>query len=131
MYGAYARDVQLPATDPIARVVWEWIMNGTHRVECLLAEREGSAVGFAIFRPFPRTLDGNEACYLDDLYVREEFRGTGVVRALLGKLVEITRARGWSHIRWVTTPDNLRARGLYDKVAKKMDLITYRIDVER
>ncbi len=130
MYRAYAEDVRLPVAEPVVRVVWRWIMQGTHRVECVLAERDGSALGFAIFRPFPRTLDGNEACYLDDLYVRDEFRGTGVVRALLGKIVEITRARGWSHVRWVTTADNLRARGLYEKIAQRTDLITYRIDVE-
>jgi ribosomal protein S18 acetylase RimI-like enzyme len=130
MYESYARDVDLPVTDSVTRTVWRWIMDGTHHVECLIAENEGGVTGFATFRPFPRTLDGNEACYLDDLYVRPEFRGTGVVRALLERLVALTRERGWSHVRWVTTPDNARARGLYDKVAELTDLITYRIDVQ-
>jgi len=110
--------------------VWAWILDPQHPVEAIVAERAGALVGFTIFRPFYRTLDANEACYLDDIYVAQAERGTGLARQLIERVVEVARERGWTHVRWVTTNGNRRARGLYEKVAKPRDLLTYRIDIE-
>ncbi len=48
--------------------------------EVLLAEHEGAPVGFALFFPNFSTFLGRPGLYLEDLYVREEFRGRGVGR---------------------------------------------------
>jgi len=130
LYEQYARDVQSPIDRDIARNVWRWILDRTHPVEAIVAERnDDQLVGFAHFRRFPRTLDANEACYLDDLFVHEGDRGTGTARALIDEIVRISGTRGWTHVRWVTGAGNHRAQRFYNKFAEKTDLITYRVDV--
>lgn len=129
LYEPYSHAVESPVTREIARSVWNWIQNRTHGIESIVALREGRVVGFVHYRPFPRTLDANEACFLDDLYVIESERGSGLAQLLIAQVVDAAKQRGWTHVRWVTTNGNQRARGLYEKVASLMDLLTYRIDI--
>ena len=51
--------------------------------EVVLAEHDGQAVGFALFFPNYSTFLGRPGLYLEDLFVRDEFRGRGVGRQLL------------------------------------------------
>ncbi len=127
-YGAYAIAVDSPVDDAIAARVWAWLTDPGHPLEGVAAHVGSQFAGFAHYRPFPRTLDGNEAGFLDDLWVAPAFRGTGVVHSLFAHLEAIARARGWTHVRWVTQTTNARARRLYDSIARPIDLVTYRLD---
>ena len=66
--------------------------------ECLLAERQGEAVGFALFFPTYSTFEGRPGLYLEDLFVSERARGLGVGRMLLARLAAITVRRGWRRL---------------------------------
>jgi GNAT superfamily N-acetyltransferase len=116
-----------PVDDAIATTVWAWLLARTHGVEGIVAAEGDALLGFAHFRPFPRTLDANEACYLDDLWVDESRRGTGLATALIERVGALARERGWTEVRWVTERDNLRGRRLYDRIASDWGLRTYRI----
>ncbi len=126
-YGRYAAALGEPVDDAVAATVWSWLLARTHGVEAVLAIEGDELAGFAHFRPFPRTLDGNEACFLDDLWVAESHRDTGLGRALIEHVCTIARERGWTEVRWVTTADNTRAQRLYDRIATNANLLTYRI----
>jgi len=110
-----------------ADVLWEWLMNGTHRVAAFFAFFGERLAGFTVYRPFPRTLNGNEACYLDDLFVARDFRGLGLAERLIDAVKAESARNGWTEVRWVTTTNNQRARKLYDRVAIESDLLTYRL----
>ena len=127
LYQPYALAVESPVTPSIAEVMWQWILRNEHRIEAIVAERDGELVGFAHFRPFPRTLDANEACFLDDLFVADGERGKGTAVALIERLKQISSARGWTHVRWVTGEENKRAQRFYNKFAEDMKLLTYRV----
>jgi GNAT superfamily N-acetyltransferase len=131
-YGRYADALGEPVDDAIATTVWSWLLARTHGVEGLVAvdEREQLA-GFAHFRPFPRTLNGNEACFLDDLWVDEPHRGSGLAAALIDAVGAVARERGWTEVRWVSDERNHRARRLYERVAVDGRLVTYRIRFAR
>jgi GNAT superfamily N-acetyltransferase len=107
--------------------VWSWLLARTHGVEGILAVAGDELTGFVHFRPFPRTLDGNEACFIDDVWVAEAHRGTGVAEGLIDRVRALARDRGWTHVRWVTDTENGRARALYDRIAEDANLVTYRI----
>jgi ribosomal protein S18 acetylase RimI-like enzyme len=126
-YKRYAASLGEPVDDAIATTVWSWLLARTHGVEGVLATDGEQLAGFAHFRPFPRTLDGNEACFLDDVWVAESHRDTGLGRALIDHVCTIARERGWTEVRWVTTRDNIRAQRLYDRMATNWGLLTYRI----
>jgi GNAT superfamily N-acetyltransferase len=127
-YLRYAAALGERAGDTVAATVWSWLLAGTHGVEGILAVGDdGELAGFAHFRPFPRTLDGDEACFLDDLWVAESHRGTGLAKALIDRVRARARERGWTHVRWVAEARNARARALYDRIAEDARLVTYRI----
>jgi GNAT superfamily N-acetyltransferase len=127
-YLCYAAALGEHADNAVAMRVWSWLLARTHGVEGILAiGADDELVGFAHFRPFPRTLDGNEACFLDDLWVAESHRGTGLAEALIDRVRTTARDRGWTHVRWVAEAKNARARALYDRIAEDANLVTYRI----
>jgi ribosomal protein S18 acetylase RimI-like enzyme len=127
-YLRYAAALGERADDAVADTVWSWLLARTHGVEGILAFGEdGELAGFVHFRPFPRTLDGNVACFLDDLWVTEAHRGTGLAEALVDRVRAIARERAWTHVRWVAEASNARARALYDRIAEDARLVTYRI----
>ena len=128
-YLRYAAALGEHADDAIAATVWSWLLARTHGVEGILAVAGDELAGFVHFRPFPRTLDGNEACFIDDIWVTEAHRGTGLAQALIDRVRTTARERGWTHVRWVTEANNARARALYDRVAEDANLVTYRIGV--
>ncbi|HYZ16239.1 MAG TPA: GNAT family N-acetyltransferase [Candidatus Acidoferrum sp.] len=129
-YQRYAAALAVPVDDAIATTVWSWLLAGTHGLEALLALDGERLAGFAHFRPFPRTLNGNEAGYLDDLWVAESHRGKGLGRALIEQVCAIGRERGWTEVRWVSERGN-EAHRLYERIATNWGLLTYRIPLSR
>lgn len=81
--------------------------------ECLIAERGGEAMGFALFFRNYSTWSGFPGLYLEDLFVLEQFRGQGVGTALLRRLAAITIERGWARMEWSVLEWNSRAQGFY------------------
>jgi ribosomal protein S18 acetylase RimI-like enzyme len=118
--------------EEVSAVVWTWLTDPGHELEAVVARPRIGAdpVGIAHFRPFVRPLQGSTACFLDDLFVAPEHRGTGVVDALLAALQTRSRERGWSPVRWVTRESNERARKAYDRLAVQTDLVTYELRVD-
>jgi|SRR5690554_5894335 len=148
LYQGYARFYRVEQTPAMRDRVWGWIHDPGHEVECLLAvddqgtveepggnahgavvDRRGGTnarvVGLAHFRQFARPLAATSGGYLDDLFVEAGSRGSGAATLLLTALGDEARLRGWSVIRWITAEDNYRARGLYDKVARRTPWVTY------
>ena len=118
--------------EQVSAVGWEWLMDPAHELKAIVARPQPDAepVGIAHFRPFVRPLQGGTACFLDDLFVAPEHRGTGAVDALLAGLQARARERGWNQVRWITRASNERARKAYDRLADQTDLVTYTLEVD-
>ena len=65
----------------------------------LIAEWNGEAIGYALFFGIYSSLKG-PGIFLEDLFVRETFRGRGIGRALLCQVARIARQEGCYGIRW-------------------------------
>src|SRR6516165_11201436 len=61
--------------------------------ECLLAEYESEPAGFALFFRNYSTWTGRCGMYLEDLFVREKYRGQGIGGALMRRLSEVADER--------------------------------------
>ena len=83
--------------------------------ECLLAEMDGDAVGFAIHRPNYSTFEGRAGLFVEDLFVAERARRLGVGRMLMARLAAIARERGCSHMNLAVLHWN-PAREFYDRI---------------
>ena len=109
--------------------VWTWLTDPVHEVNGLVAENDGTLVGFAHFRAFARPLAAASGIFLDDLFVAEAARGSGAANELIDAIKVRAAEQGHSVVRWITAADNARARGLYDKVAQPTQWVTYDLTV--
>ena len=69
-------------------------------VEVLLAESETIVVGFALYFRNYSTFVGKPGLFLEDLFVLPEHRKSGVGTALLQRLIQIARDRGYGRVEW-------------------------------
>jgi len=65
----------------------------------LIAEWQRQAIGYALFFGFYSSWKG-PGIFLEDLFVREAFRGRGIGRALLREVARIAQREGCYGIRW-------------------------------
>ena len=76
-----------------------WIFD-RQKAEVIFAMVDGEEVGFALFFHNFSTFLGRAGIYLEDLYVRPEYRGRGCGRAILKKLAQIAVERGCGRLEW-------------------------------
>ena len=99
------------------------------KVFCDLVDVEGEIVGFAIWFLNYSTWQGRHGIYLEDLFVREEFRGRGYGKALLQHLARVCEERGYGRFQWSVLDWNTPAIDFYKSLgAESMDdWIVYRV----
>lgn len=78
----------------------EWIFD-KEKAEVLFAVVDGKEVGIALFFHNFSTFLGRAGLYLEDLYVKPEYRGKGIGKAFLKKLAQIAVERGCGRLEWV------------------------------
>ncbi len=82
----------------------------------VIAEVTGQPAGFALYFFTYSTFLARPGLYLEDLFVKPEFRGDGTGKALLLHLAKIANARGCGRMEWAVLDWNEPARGFYQKL---------------
>ena len=77
----------------------EWIFD-KEKAEVIFALEDGKEVGFALFFHNFSTFLGRAGIYLEDLFVKPEYRGRGHGKALICELARITVERGCGRLEW-------------------------------
>jgi GNAT superfamily N-acetyltransferase len=91
----------------------------------LVAEREGKLVGLAHYLFHPSTWSLTQVCYLEDLFVDPQSRGSGVARALIAAVYAAADREKASSVYWMTQEFNADGRALYDTLAHRTSFIRY------
>jgi len=78
----------------------EWIFD-KKKAEVIFAVEDGVEVGFALFFHNFSTFVGRAGLYLEDIFVKPEYRGKGYGKALLKELARIAVERGCGRMEWV------------------------------
>ncbi|AOF98449.1 GNAT family N-acetyltransferase [Sphingobium sp. RAC03] len=81
--------------------------------EVLIAERQGDAIGFALFFHNFSTFEGRPGLYLEDLFVRPDARGSGAGKALLVRLAQLAVERDCARLEWSVLDWNEPAIAVY------------------
>lgn len=90
--------------------------------EVVIARVGTEAVGFAVWFHNYSTFLGRHGLYLEDLFVKPEWRGHGVGRQLLAYLARVAVARNCGRMEWSVLDWNETALRFYRSIgAKPMD----------
>jgi len=84
------------------------------RVFCEIAEWQGEPAGFALWFYTFSTFNGRHGVYLEDLFVRPEFRGHGIGKALLADLARRCVAEGLGRYEWSVLDWNAPSIAFYE-----------------
>ncbi len=84
--------------------------------EVLIAEHDGAPAGFALFFHNFSTFLARPGIYLEDLYVKPEFRGAGVGKRLLVQLARLAKERGCGRLEWWVLDWNAPSIGFYERL---------------
>ena len=83
-------------------------------VEALIAEWRGEPAAFAVYFHNYSTFTGRAGLYLEDLFVKPEFRRHGIGQQLLAHLAKIAVDRGCPRFEWVALDWNQSAADFYE-----------------
>jgi GNAT superfamily N-acetyltransferase len=89
------------------------------RYFCVMAEWSGAVAGFALYFHNYSTWEGRWGLYLEDLFVRPEFRGHGIGKALLVELAGIAVREGCGRFQWQVLDWNEPALKFYEKLGAR------------
>jgi GNAT superfamily N-acetyltransferase len=85
-----------------------------------VAEVDGIIVGFALYYVRYSTWKG-QRMYLEDIIVTNEWRGKGIGKLLMDRLIQEARDRGWNAIIWQVLEWNEPAINFYKKYKANFD----------
>ena len=85
------------------------------KFRALIAEWSGQPAGYALFFGYYSTWAG-PGLYLEDVFVRPQFRGKGIGMALMGAVARIAMQEDCCAMRWEVLDWNERAIELYQSL---------------
>lgn len=102
------------------------------RVFCEIAEWNGEAAGFALWFYSYSTFQAKHGIYLEDLFVRPQFRGRGLGKALLVRLAKRAVDENCGRFQWSVLDWNTPSIAFYEALGAKPVLgwTQYRLDGE-
>ncbi len=95
----------------------------------LICEKDGQAVGFAVYFFNYSTWQGRNGLYLEDLYVDPAHRGSGAGKALLRRLARIALDKDCGRFEWSVLDWNTPSIQFYDSLGAQpqSEWIRYRM----
>lgn len=120
---------EVVATESLLR---EHLFGANTRAEVRIARVGEQMVGFALFFHNFSTFLGRPGIYLEDLFVRPEFRGRGIGKALLKEVAKIAAARNCGRLEWSVLDWNEPAIQFYQSLGARpmSEWTTYRMTEE-
>jgi len=92
------------------------------RVFCDIAAWDGAPAGFAMWFQNFSSFRGRHGLYVEDLFVRPEFRGRGVGKALMARLAARCVEQGLARFEWAVLDWNAPSLAFYKSIgAQVMD----------
>ena len=102
-------------------------------VEVWLAEINNETAGQVLFFRNYSTFLANPGLYIEDIYVRPQFRGKGIGKKLLNKVIELAAEKNYGRVEWCVLNWNEPAIDFYKRMgAVSMDdWMTFRLTKEK
>jgi ribosomal protein S18 acetylase RimI-like enzyme len=118
----YAVDIREAAT----AMTWARFLASSVPVHAAIAMVDGHAFGLAHWIYHRSTWTTDDYCYLQDLFVADDARGSGLGRALIEHVTADGMRQGAPRVYWSTHESNQNAIHLYDRVGERSRFVQYR-----
>jgi len=126
LWAGYLRFYRAEVANEVTEGTFARLLDDGSDMGCLVALRDGVVIGICNYLFHANTWSLAPTCYLQDLYVDPEARGSGAARALILACEEAARAGGAFRLYWLTQEYNGPARSLYDTITPRSSFIVYR-----
>ena len=90
------------------------------RLYCDLAEWNGEAGGFAVWFLNFSTFRGRHGIYLEDVFVKPDFRGRGIGKALMRHLARTCVDNGYARFEWAVLDWNAPSIAFYQSIGAEI-----------
>ena len=102
------------------------------KFRCVIASWQGAPAGFALYFYNYSTWQGRPGLYLEDLFVRIEFRGKGIGKALLIYLAQVAERENCGRFQWQVLDWNTPSIQFYESLGAKImkEWLTMRVEGE-
>lgn len=87
----------------------------------LVAHSENEMIAFAIGFPVLKTFRGERSFYLEDLYIKTEFRGKGFGFEMLKAVAKLAKEENCVRMDWQALDWNVNALEFYKKIGAEAD----------
>jgi ribosomal protein S18 acetylase RimI-like enzyme len=91
-------------------------------VEGLIADDGAAPAGHALFYPHFSSFRGQRGLYLEDIYIKPEYRGQGIGETMLKEIARIAASRGYERIDFQVLDWNTPAVRFYEKLGAVRDI---------
>ena len=103
-------------------ILEETLFGERHYAEVLLAFLGNEPAGYALFFHSFSTFLGRPGIYLEDIYVKPQYRGSGIGKKLLARLAQLASERKCGRMEWAVLNWNEPSIGFYKSLgARPMD----------
>ncbi|TDV52777.1 ribosomal protein S18 acetylase RimI-like enzyme [Pseudomonas graminis] len=126
LWHAYLTFYKTTLADAVTQSTWQRLLDANEPTNAALAWQDGKAVGMVHFIYHRSNWSINNACYLQDLLVVPEHRGTGVGRQLIEYVYATAKLDGADKVHWLTHETNATAIQLYEHIAERPGYIQFR-----
>ncbi len=96
-------------------LIEKWLFD-ENKAGCILAEWEGKPAGFALYFYNFSTFLSKPGIYIEDLFVRPDFRRRGIAKALFRHLAQKALAEGCGRLEWWVLDWNKDAIRFYESL---------------
>ena len=126
LWKGYLDFYEVSVPDEVTAETWRRLIDPKGPVYGLGAIVGGRLVGIVHYLFHPVTWAIADRCYLEDLFVSPEARGSGAGRALIEAVYRAADAAGADQVYWLTAQSNKTAQLLYDRIGQRTPFIKYR-----
>ncbi|HRE62087.1 MAG TPA: GNAT family N-acetyltransferase [Micropepsaceae bacterium] len=126
LWQGYLRFYRAHLAPEVTEFTWSRLIDPKRQPHGLVAVRDGRIIGITHYLFHPSSWTKEDQCYLQDLFVDPNVRGSGAGRALIEAVYEAAERHGTPYVHWLTQEFNADARALYDTLARRTSFIQYR-----
>lgn len=126
LWHAYLRFYNTELPEAVSQSTWQRLLDEREPTHAALAWNGDTAVGLVHFIYHRSNWSIENSCYLQDLLVTEQSRGTGVGRQLIEFVYATAKADGCCKVHWLTHETNATAIQLYERIAERPGYIQFR-----